>query len=186
MTIKDIAEIAQVSSETVRAKGKELYPTRFENGRKTVFTKAEAMNIMSELRKKGFIQPTENLYPAIQQNDTNLDAAFKAAIIGISAMVNSLDSRMTNIEARIGQRQALLPAPQVKPRDNVSRIVRKYAHDNGLEHGSAWVELYREFGYRTNSNPRTAASNRKMAVIDYIETEGMMGLLESIAIEWGK
>jgi hypothetical protein len=74
----------------------------------------------------------------------------------------------------------------VKPRDNVSRIVRKYAHDNGLEHGTAWGELYREFGYRTNSNPRTAASNRKMAVIDYIETEGMMGLLESIAIDWGK
>jgi len=120
------------------------------------------------------------------QNSDDLDAAFKAAIIGISAMVSRLDSRVTKIETKIEQRQALLPAPQIKPRDNVSRIVRKYAHDNGIEHSAAWGELYREFGYRTNSNPRAAASNRHMAVIDYIETEGMIGLLESIAIDWGK
>ena len=185
MTTKEIAEASGVSVNTVLRTGKTLFPAKFENGKKTIFTQKEAIALMSGIRKEGFIQPLQNGEVPLQNSEA-LDAAFKAAIIGISAMVNRLDSRMTNIETKIEQRQALLPAPQVKPRDNVSRIVRKYAHDNGMEHGTAWGELYREFGYRTNSNPRTAANNRKMAVIDYIETEGMMGLLESIATDWGK
>ncbi len=205
MTTKQIAEAVGKAEKTVRTwaakvaaksagAGAKLAEAQKSGGKPVDWNLDETVAIIAhgmgrnaaDLYRMSAKQPTENLYPAIPQNETDLDAAFKAAIIGISAMVNRLDSRMTNIETKIEQRQALLPAPQVKPRDNVSRIVRKYAHDNGLEHGTAWGELYREFGYRTNSNPRTAASNRKMAVIDYIETEGMMGLLESIAIDWGK
>ena len=122
--------------------------------------------------------------PAVVEYD--IDAAFKLAIISLTSMTQRLDERVAKIESRVEQRQALLPAPEVKPRDNVSRIVRKYAHDNGIEYGPAWGELYREYGYRTNSNPSIAARNRGMAIIDYIEAEGMIGTLEAIAIDWAK
>ena len=104
----------------------------------------------------------------------------------VASVMANLTARLGNIENVIDQRRALLPAPEVKPRDNISRIVRKYAHDNGIEYGPAWGELYREYGYRTNSNPSIAARNRGMAIIDYIEAEGMIGTLEAIAIDWAK
>ena len=81
---KEIAEAAGVTSETVRVKGKELFPERFVNGRKTEFNQKEAISIMSELRKKGFIQPTENLevptgnLEVVTKGDL---AAFGAAIV---------------------------------------------------------------------------------------------------------
>ena len=104
----------------------------------------------------------------------------------VASVMANLSARIGHIEQRIDQRQALLPAPEVKPRDNISRIVRQYAHDNNVEFRQAWGELYREYGYRTNSNPTISARNRGMGIIDYIEAEGMIGTLESIAIDWGK
>lgn len=61
MTVREIADIAGVSPETVRAKTKELFPGKIKNGKRTVFLQKEAVVIMAELRKKGFVQPTENL-----------------------------------------------------------------------------------------------------------------------------
>jgi hypothetical protein len=61
MTVRQMAEVSGLSTETVRAKAKEMYPDKFINGKKTVFSQQEAIPIMSELRKKGFIQPTEYL-----------------------------------------------------------------------------------------------------------------------------
>ena len=119
--------------------------------------------------------------------DSTLTARDMEVIGGIvSSIMENLNARIGNIEQRIQQRQALLPAPQIKPRDNVSKIVRQYATDNNMEYRQAWGELYREYGYRTNSNPTVSARNRGMPIIDYIEAEGMIGTLESIAIDWGK
>lgn len=123
----------------------------------------------------------------IPAQGSSLTARDMEVIGGIVASVMAnLSARMGDIEAKIEQRQALLPPPQVKPRDNISRIVREYAHANDMEYAVAWGALYREYGYRTNSNPRIAAGNRKMPIIDYIEAEGMIGTLEAVAIDWGK
>lgn len=81
MTIKEIAEVAGVSAETVRSKGKELYPDRIINGIKTVFSREQSIKIMSELRVKGAIMPTENL-PQNMEVVTRSDlAAFGTAIV---------------------------------------------------------------------------------------------------------
>ena len=207
MTIKQIAETCGVDERTVRRwikKASDKMPSLLDklsdSERSKVASEYDLDETIATIEKgmgknaanlfrMSARQPTENLYHQPLQNGEALDAAFKIMAVAfdrLTRITESQETRLSKIETKIEQRQALLPAPQVKPRDNVSRIVRKYAHDNGMEHGTAWGELYREFGYRTNSNPRTAANNRKMAVIDYIETEGMMGLLESIAIDWGK
>lgn len=127
---------------------------------------------------------TTTVVPAAGSTLTARDMEVIGGIV--AAVMANLNQRMTVIESAIDQRKALLPAPEVKPRDNISRIVRKYAHDNAIDYGHAWSELYREYGYRTNSNPSVAARNRGMAIIDYIEAEGLIGTLEAIAIDWAK
>lgn len=52
MTIREMAEVAGVSPETVRAKAKEMYPDKFMKGKKTVFNQldyAEAEGYMPQL-----------------------------------------------------------------------------------------------------------------------------------------
>ena len=120
--------------------------------------------------------------PAAWSSLTARDLEIISSIV-ISVMAN-LNSRVEKIETRIEQRQALLPAPQIKPRDNVTKIVREYAYKNNIDYSAAFGELYREFGYRTNTDPRKAAKNRGMPIIDYIDTEGMIETLEVIAIDW--
>jgi hypothetical protein len=104
----------------------------------------------------------------------------------VAAIMASMNSRVEKIEAKIEQRQSLLPAPPIKPRDNVNKLVREYAHKQGIDHSAAFGELYRDFGYRTNTDPRRSAKNRGMAIIDYIEAEGMIDTLEAVAIEWSQ
>lgn len=186
MTIKEIADIAQVSPETVRRVGKDLFPAKYENGKRTVFTQKESIVLMDTLRKKGFVQPTQSVEVPTQNAEvrstlTKKDFEMIGAIVA-SVMAN-LDGRMTKIETKIEERQALLPAPSIKPRDNVSKIVREYAIKTGNPFAEVWGLLYREFGYRTNTSPKQCAKNRQMAVIDYIEAEGMMETLEAVAID---
>ena len=122
--------------------------------------------------------------PAVGSSLTARDMEVIGGIV--AAIMASMNSRVEKIEAKIEQRQALLPAPQIKPRDNVNKIVREFAHKQGIEHSVAFGDLYREFGYRTNTDPRRSAKNRGMAIIDYIETEGMIDTLEAVALEWSQ
>lgn len=138
----------------------------------------------ASLFRESASRPTTSVVPVAGSTLTARDMEVIGGIV--AAVMANLNQRMTVIESAIDQRKALLPAPVVKPRDNISRIVRKYAHDNAIDYGHAWAELYREYGYRTNSNPSVAARNRGMAIIDYIEAEGLIDTLEAIAIDWAK
>lgn len=60
MTIKQIAEAAGVSAETVSRKVKELFPERVKNGKTTNLIQQEAVIIMTEIRKKNFVLPLQN------------------------------------------------------------------------------------------------------------------------------
>ena len=116
---------------------------------------------------------------------TEKDIHLISAVVSmtVSETIKRLDGRMSAIEDKIETRTALLPAPQMKPRDHINKIVREYAHAKGISFTDAWSRLYRDFGYRTNSNPSTAAKNRSMTIIDYIEAEGQIDILESVAME---
>ena len=186
MTIKQMAEVSGVSAETVRTKGKELYPERFKNGKKTIFNQIEAINIMAELRKRGFIKPTENIeLPTenMELGNNDLDKAFKLAIIALTRNTENLDKRMTVIEQKIEQRKALLPAPQIDPRNHIVRLVTDHVAKTGLEFREVYRNLYREYGYRTHCNASLCAKNRGMKIIDFIDSEGQIEILESIAME---
>lgn len=101
----------------------------------------------------------------------------------IKGIFGELDSRVNKIENRIEERQALLPPPNIKPRDAINKLVRDYATRFDYQYNTVWNKLYTEFNYHYNVNVKTCASNRSMPIIDYIETEGMIDQLHAVAIK---
>lgn len=121
---------------------------------------------------------------SLTARDIDLIGKLTASIV--AETMRQLDARMGKIETRIEERQALLPPPEIKPRDQVNKIMREYAHKHGIEVQDAWRELYRDFGYRFNCSPKICAKNRGITTLDYIESEGMMDSLLAVAIELNK
>jgi len=139
--------------------------------------------------KQGLGQDVANAYrtlitqQTVQETSSTLTKRDMELIAGIVTMVmQNMETRVSTIEKRVESRQALLPPPDVSPRDNINRIVREYANREEEEFSTVWKMLYREYGYRMKCNPVTKANNRNMKVIDLIESEGNLGMLESIAI----
>lgn len=79
--------------------------------------------------------------------------------------------------------RGLFPAPEMAPRAHINMLVRDYATKNSMEYRDVWRELYRQFGYRTNTNPGISAKNRGMNIIDYIDSEGQLETLEAVAVD---
>jgi phage antirepressor YoqD-like protein len=61
MTVREVAEILDVSGETVRANGKKLFPEVFMNGRTTYFNEAQVTAIKLEIDKHHNLQTTLEL-----------------------------------------------------------------------------------------------------------------------------
>lgn len=84
MTTKEIAAVAGVSARTVTRAARENGIGVVKPGVETVFTELESVQLMAELRKKGFVEPRQNV-PDPRQNDeliTRSDlAAFGGAIV---------------------------------------------------------------------------------------------------------
>lgn len=145
-----------------------------ENGERSTLSNVHGLPVPND---KGIIQAGSSL--------TEKDIHLISAVVSmtVSETIKRLDGRMSAIEDKIGTRAALLPAPEMKPRDHINKLVREYSHAKGITFTEAWLRLYREFGYRTNSNPSLSAKNRGMTIIDYIEAEGQIETLESVAME---
>ena len=136
----------------------------------------DAVTILMQNARSGPVQSS-----ILTEKDLALISSLTAGIV--TKIMENMNMRVGAIESKIEERRALLPAPSIKPRDHVNMLVRNYAKDTGVSFREAWGLLYKEYSYRTHSNPRTVASNRKMKVLDYIEEEGEIGTLEAVAIE---
>lgn len=60
MTVHEIAETAGVHPDTVRRAIKERYPDKQQNGKQTHLGYHEAIAIVGDIRKKGYILPSQN------------------------------------------------------------------------------------------------------------------------------
>jgi hypothetical protein len=195
MTIKEIAEVAGVSYPTVHRAVSKIYQGKMKDGKKTDLSYEEAVKVMKALRKKNFVSPIQNEQVSSQNenlelSDYELNRAFRLAMVNMNNLAQSLanktdelDKRISNIEVQTEKRKALLPPPQIKPRDHINMIVREHAQKTGRKYRDVWSELYKQFSYRTNTDPRTCAKNRNMGILDYIEIEGFIETLEAIAID---
>lgn len=201
MTTKEIAEAVGKEERTVRnwvkrlaekntviaeklAASSPMKPANYDIDETCAIIEQGMGKNAASLFRENARRSTTSVVPMAGSTLTSRDMEVIGGIV--AAVMANLNQRVSVIEPAIDQRKALLPAPEVKPRDNISRIVRKYAHDNGIEYGQSWRDLYREYGYRTNSNPSISARNRGMGIIEYIDAEGMIGTLEAIAIEWAR
>lgn len=195
MTTKEIAEAVGKTERCVQGWAKKTGEKIASIGEKIASVQKTGSPADYDLSETCFIIETgmgknaANLYRMSAKETlpaTWMERAFEmmaSSFERLCRITESQEARLQKIEVRIEERQALLPPPQVKPRDHINMIVRSYASRNAIDHSSAWGTLYKEYSYRTNTNPRASAQHRGMQIIDYIDAEGMIETLESIAME---
>jgi hypothetical protein len=74
---------------------------------------------------------------------------------------------------------ALLPVPEITPRNRVRKLVDEYAFLTGQQHERVWRTLYHELNYRHEYD--ISKKKCKGSKLEQIETDGMLPALESIA-----
>ena len=165
-----------VSTETVSRKV-EMYPDRVKNGRPTNLIQPEALCVMSELRKKNFVEPLQN-DKVITRSEL---AEFGTAIV--SEVIKQL---MPMILASSGHPATLAieskQTPKLAPRDELRMIVNKAAKESG-DYSGTWKTLYTEIYYRLHINAQERAKNAKTSAIDILEAEGLLESAVLIARE---
>jgi len=145
MTIKEMAEIAGVSAETIRAKGKELYPDRIINGIKTVFTREQAVKIMAEIRVKGAMIPTENLSQNLQVHRQDADVVTKADMAAFGASI--VQEMMKQFLPLIQNRQpTMIEQDYYSINGYANKIGQRIAFSDALSIGRMAGKLSREEG----------------------------------------
>lgn len=180
MTIREMAEVAGVSPETVRAKAKEMYPDKFMKGKKTVFNQQEAIPIMAELRKRGFVQPTENLEVVTRADLMAMVVPFVAETIKQLIPVIQSISQGRNETDQLAELKPALPP--ISPRKELNLLASNAGRALG-SYSEPWNQIYKNAYYRLGINLRERAKNRGMDTLDYAEAEGYMPQLVAIARE---
>jgi len=171
MTTKQIAEAAGCTPETVRVKGKELFPNKFQNGKKTEFTQVEAIQVMKNLRVVNYIEAADSMTSRNLEVD-RLDR--------LEAMVSRLVEAVAAMLPRVATPAPLsLPAPALSPRDELRQIIGRAARESGDYQGT-WRDFYEAIYYRMHRKVRECAKNRGIDSLDYLEGEGL--LPEAIAL----
>lgn len=203
MTVKELASFTGKTERTIRnwiAKSSEKISglsEKISNAEKTKkpadFTIDEVEEILlnSSMSKDAVSILMENARqnkPVIQNQTSTLterDVELISSIVSLTVAktIEQLDNRMKNIENRIEERQALIPARKKDSRAHITELVRNYAFNHNMNYNNVYSMLYREYGYRTHSNPTVSAYNRHITTIEYIEQSGNIEILESIAIE---
>jgi len=205
MTVKELAEFCGKTERTIRnwiknAQGKNFLTNGkkfLTNGHETDLTIDEVEKIlqcsslsnytvsilMKNAREKQSAEVTTQSAEVSTLTKKDIEMISLIVSTTVARTMEHLSSRVDYIENRIQERQALLPPPEIDSRTNITRLVRSYVDRTNIPYSRAWSELYKEFGYRTHTNPVQCAKNRGVSVIDYIEQEGQIELLESIAME---
>lgn len=136
----------------------------------------DAVNVIMQNARQNTLPKTSTL--------TERDIELISSIVSmtVAKTIEQLDKRMAKIEDKIEERQALLPVNK-DSRANITELVRNYAANHNLQYNEVYSMLYREYGYRTHSNPTQSAKNRRLTTIEFIYQSGKISTLESIAIE---
>jgi hypothetical protein len=110
-------------------------------------------------------------------------AAQSIAEIVRETMTAMLPTIIAIIKGTIPEQKALAlpPANEISERDQLRQIVNQYSSRTG-DYSSVWNELYSQYYYRYHRNIRECAKNRKMGILEYAESEGLISDLLSLAI----
>lgn len=106
MTTKEIAEIAGVSVQTVRRTAESRVGFVFVAGKKADFTEKESIEIMRELKKKGFIQPVQNGQVPVQNGQV------EQLGVMVANLCMAVNEQMKMMSAQQAQINAIVSKPK--------------------------------------------------------------------------
>jgi hypothetical protein len=97
MTIKEIAKLLGVGVSTVRRAVKKKFPSKMENGNVTEFNQDETTIIISEIKKKGFLEKTSLNNSAIQNEQVAIqnEQVAKRIDLAINTKVPEIIEKVT-------------------------------------------------------------------------------------------
>ncbi len=102
MTIKELAQVAGVSTETIRRTSKELFPESLKKGRLTVFSKAQCFDIIQKVPKKNMVNM--DLPQPVAQPAQNVEVIAQAVAIAMQSVMMPIMEKLLN-------NQKALPEP---------------------------------------------------------------------------
>lgn len=118
------------------------------------------------------------------QQSTAVDYEVIGKMIGmaISSALAPLVEKLDKVTEQ-KKEQLQLEAPKMDSRAMITKNINEYVAKTGTSYRDAYINLYKEFGYRTHCNPSLSAKNRNMKIIDYIDSEGQIDILALVAKE---
>ena len=160
-----------------------------KKGKKTVLNKEKVAGLFNHLKTKGIVSALSKSSEVVgKSSDDKSEILLLAQSInnlaaGFMNQVTNQNTRIDALENKFKNRIDALPAPQISNRNEINKIVRNYADNQGEEFRDIWHRLYSDFDYRIGRQFSKCAKNRNMSTIDYIENEGLMGELLATAID---
>lgn len=182
MTVKEIADTIGVTTQTVRRCIKELDPARLKKGKTTHLTKTEALIIIKNIKTKNDIQLKQNVAKPQQNVAVDYEVIGKMIGMAISSALAPIVEKLDKVTEQ-KKEQLKLEAPKMDSRAVITKSINEYVSKTGTSYRDAYINLYKEFGYRTHCNPSLSARNRNMKIIDYIDSEGQIDILALVAKE---
>ena len=140
----------------------------------------DAVKILMENAKRETLPVPVIKESLLTERDIALISTLTASIV--SKVMENMESRVSNIEGKFEERKALLPPPEMEPKQQLKKIVNSYCGRTGCGFQEAYSDLYREFNYIYHVNVQLSAKNRNIRSIDYIDNDlSMINELISIA-----
>jgi hypothetical protein len=169
MTVKELSNLFDVSAETVKRVIREMFPDKMENGKRTVLNEEECVKLGSEIRKKGYIQPTQN-EQVPTQNEQVINQFTKALEI-FSKTLDSIDKRLFNLENKQieNKTKQIEYIPEMTIRQRVVKNIREYSFKAYGNYFDGFNELYKNVYYRLHINLNCRAAEFNIKIIEYIE-----------------
>ena len=174
MTIRQISEAAGCHINTVRPVARNMFPgvRSASRGMAIDYDKEQSFKIMDRLPKRNIIEPLQKeiTTPTNLEGSTLTQKDLEMIGVIVGHVMRNMESRVSNIEQRFEERKALLPPPEMEPRQQLKKIVNSYCGQSHSDYRTAWNDLYREFNYLYHCNVQLAAKNRDIKGVDYVDT----------------
>ena len=114
MTVKELMEITGLSRKTITEKVKLFFPDIVNNGKAIELNETQAIQVMDDLRKKGFITPAKNSQVPTQNSQDNKSLISEIVKDTLSAimpvMMETFKSIYRENNQPVQQKIELLPA----------------------------------------------------------------------------
>lgn len=171
MTIKELSDVAGVSTDTIKREIKKQFPCKIKNGVKTVLDEQESISIIKGVKKKNLVSlPTQNAQLPTQNAQVDYEAIAKIVSIAVVSAMQPLIKELrqpqnNNVLMLTGDTEA----PVESPRIILRKLVDEYVAKNKVGYSEAWNKLYNEFYYRASLNVKQRAKNQGIKPIDWLE-----------------